>query len=160
MSSETARRTRAAVAAAALLVVLTGCAGLPFSSAQPGAGSMPPSGVVSERCGVNSERLSGFVDDSVAKLGSVQEAVLDGKVPDFAELFAPLQTDLRSFAEGTTDPEVLTALEDVQTAMAGFAELPAPQNVLEAAGFVQEFTAQVQELRDAGTALQRLCTAP
>lgn len=160
MRAETIRGVRATVAAGALLVALTGCAGLPFGEAKPDAGVQLPDSVGPAGCGVSSERVSALVDDALAKIGPVQESVLAGEMPDFAALFAPLETDLASLAEGVTDPATLAALESARVALAGFADIPAPQNVLEAAGYVQEFTAQVQALRDAGATLRQLCAAP
>lgn len=160
MRSETARGVRATVAAAALLIALTGCAGLPFGGTTPSA-APPASGTLNtERCGVNGDRIAGLVDSAVAQLGTTQESVLAGEIPNLADVLAPLQTDLSSFTEDVTDPEVLTAITDAQAALAGFSEIPAPQNVLEAAGYVQAFTAQITALTDAGTALQQLCTTP
>lgn len=160
MNLVTSRRTRSALIAAALLVTLTGCSSLPFGATQPNETAAPPARVGPEGCGVSSEQISAIFDQALAEVGPVADAVLAGEVPDLAGLVAPFETDLAELAKGATDPEALQALTNAQQALQGFGEIPAPQNVLEAAGYVQELSAQIQELRDAGTTLQQLCAAP
>ncbi|MBP6685007.1 MAG: hypothetical protein KA158_06260 [Leucobacter sp.] len=152
-----ATRTRSVFIAAALLVTLSGCS---VFSAAPGDSTAPPARVGPEGCGVSSEQISAIFDQALAEVGPVADAVLAGEVPDLAGLVAPFETDLAELAQGATDPEALQALTAAQQALQGFGEIPAPQNVLEAAGYAQELSAQIQELRDAGTTLQQLCAAP
>lgn len=149
----------ATLGAVALASALTGC--VSFSAALPGDLPSPEASnrVGPEGCGVAGDKVEVLVNNVLAELGTVQESALAGELPDLTALLTPFQTDIASLTEGVTDPELLAALTEVQADFAGFAEIPAPQNVLEAAGYVQEFGAQVQELRDSGAALQELCTA-
>lgn len=149
-----------AVGASALALALSGC--VTFSAALPGSSSSAgsPNRIGPEGCGVSDEKVATLVDNVARELGTVQESALAGNIPDLTRLLTPFQDDVAGLTEGVTDPELLAALTDVQAGFTGFADIPAPQNVLEAAGWVQEFTAQLQELRDSGAALQELCTAP
>ena len=150
----------AAAGATALALALSGC--VTFSAALPGTSPSAgaPNRIGPEGCGVSADKVSTLVDDVLAELGTVQESALAGDIPDLSKLLTPFQDDVATLTEGVTDPELLAALTDVQAGFTGFAEIPAPQNVLEGAGWVQEFTAQLQELRDSGAALKELCTAP
>ncbi|KIP52019.1 hypothetical protein [Leucobacter komagatae] len=160
MSPLTNRRTSATVAVAALLITLTGCSAIPLGPSASSGSVQVPNRIGPEGCGISSERITSLLDSATAQLGTVQESVLAGEVPDLAALVAPFEGDLASLTQEVTDPQALAALEAVQTALTGFGDIPAPGNVLEAPGYVQEITGQIAQLRDAGTALQQLCSAP
>lgn len=159
MISSASRRARSAVAAAALIVALSGCSALaPEPVPAPDAPAASPH-IGSEGCGVSTEKVDALVQRVLGELANVSESALAGEIPDFAALLAPFETDLAQLTEGVTDPAVLEALARVQRDLQGFADIPAPGNVLEVAGYVSELTAQIQALRDSGAALQQLCTA-
>lgn len=165
MHNRRLRRKAPLVVAAALAASLVGCApsvsvlGGGADGAAGGATTDAEAAPGSGTCGVNDARIGELVGDLAGELTTVTDSVLAGELPDFSALLAPFEGDIREVTTDVTDPAALAALADLQESLQGFAEIPRPEHVLEAPGYIAEMTAQVGAVRDSGQALTQLCTS-
>jgi len=148
-----------ALAGAALLASLTGCAPEPVAEPASPPPTMAPEQSVAEACGVSSDEIDAIVSDVRQQIEDASSVALSGEVPDLGGIGASVGDSLSRVSEGVINPEVSAALDEVRAELDGFGEIQMPESLLEAPAYIADLTAQLSDLQAAGKKLQQLCDA-
>ncbi|MGO3147290.1 MAG: hypothetical protein ACTIJ6_06400 [Leucobacter sp.] len=166
MSRTFARRaceTFIAVAFAATLpVVLSACAPepVPEPSGSPSSEPSPSQSnqSISDACGVGGEKVDALMSDLQGRVQEARDEVTSGTIPDLQLLTDVVLSDVGDLTAGISNGEVLSALDEVKISVQEFSDITPPESLFGAPGYLSSLASQVQEVQDAGAALQSLCS--
>lgn len=148
-----------ALAATALAASLTGCATDTVTVLTSPPPTMAPEQSVSDACGVSRDEVDAIVNEARQQIEAAAGTLASGELPDLSGLSVSASESFERIVADVSNPEVVTALDDVRAAIDGFGEVAAPESLLAVPGYLTGLGTQLSELQTAGAQLQQLCSA-